>query len=260
MNLRVDSVHLDTCTSTQDIALSEFLTREMDHKDPLVLFVDTLHQSHGRGRRGREWEDHKSDSLLFTAAIKVNDELNAHLKLLPLMAGQCLYKLCSSITESNPNLCLKWPNDLGYYQNDQEFFKIAGVLCELKKGVCLIGWGINLNHSPLANSKSLSELIGKKLDRNLFYSQIKQQWIQDLQSFFIDSEGFKCALIQNLKEKSMAPLWGKNILYNQKQVARALDINNDGELLIEYKDPQGTLIKEYINSGDVSIHQEHYEN
>jgi len=102
------------------------------------------HQSAGRGRLGRHWEDVFGKSLLFSVLLRLNKLNSAPLGFIPLIAGIALAQTISETCENSPKgLQLKWPNDL--LIDDK---KVAGVLTESvtsKNKFCVVvGIGVNV--------------------------------------------------------------------------------------------------------------------
>jgi BirA family biotin operon repressor/biotin-[acetyl-CoA-carboxylase] ligase len=101
------------------------------------------HQTSGRGRYGREWEDVPGKSLLFSVLLRPTRE-SSPLGFLSLMAGvavaHAIMKTCGC---SADRLQLKWPNDVLIDEK-----KVCGILSEGLSGEhearVAIGVGINL--------------------------------------------------------------------------------------------------------------------
>ena len=84
------------------------------------------HQSAGRGRLGRRWEDVPEQALLFSILLRPNKKSSAPLGFIPIIAGVALAQTISEVCEcSAKRLQLKWPNDLLI-----DDCKVAGVLAE----------------------------------------------------------------------------------------------------------------------------------
>ena len=108
---------------------------------PSGRVLAALHQSAGRGRRGRSWWSTPGDSLTFSLLWRFPSD--TPLSGLSLAVGVALAQALEGL--AIPGVALKWPNDvlLGVEQR-----KLAGVLIELVPGVRLqaavIGVGVNL--------------------------------------------------------------------------------------------------------------------
>lgn len=109
----------------------------------------TLHQTLGRGRRGRVWHDTPGKTLMFSMGMFVN-QLDSSVSLLPVSVGTAL---CDFFNKLDVPVKLKWPNDI--WINDR---KLAGFLIETRRVVhdkpyLVIGLGLNLglpNRTDLA--------------------------------------------------------------------------------------------------------------
>jgi BirA family transcriptional regulator, biotin operon repressor / biotin---[acetyl-CoA-carboxylase] ligase len=142
------------------------------------LAVLGLHQTAGKGQRGRAW--HTGQGL--------NMALSVVLEPFPLtLAGQFLLSACVATAVRNllesycPGCTIKWPNDL--YFNDR---KAGGILIENKiQGqrwqYAVAGIGLNINQKAfpegLQNPVSLLQLTG----REHLVEQVARQCCQHLQ-------------------------------------------------------------------------------
>jgi BirA family transcriptional regulator, biotin operon repressor / biotin---[acetyl-CoA-carboxylase] ligase len=145
-------LHRASVASTQDEALE--LLRQ-GARSGLMLVTD--HQSAGRGRRGRSWDDspQAGASLAFTLVI---DTPRFGVTLVPHVIGLALHDAITA--QGVPGLVLKWPNDLvstlgppgasedlGVLATVQRR-KLAGILVEREqvseRDVLLVGIGLNI--------------------------------------------------------------------------------------------------------------------
>jgi BirA family biotin operon repressor/biotin-[acetyl-CoA-carboxylase] ligase len=121
-------IHLDRCASTSTWAL--------DHAEALAhgAVVFTRDQTAGRGRGGKRW---LAPEGVLTATVVLRQE--GALPTLALAAGLAV---CHAIEDRMPglDLGLKWPNDVLLSGR-----KLAGVLCERRRGVVAVGLGCNLD-------------------------------------------------------------------------------------------------------------------
>ena len=100
------------------------------------ILVD--HQTAGRGRSGRRWED-ASSSILTAILVETPEH---HLSWTPLLAG---IAVAEALEARGPSPILKWPNDVLI-----DGRKVAGILCEHlgadpTTGLHRIGVGIGIN-------------------------------------------------------------------------------------------------------------------
>ncbi len=115
------------CASTQ---------RLLGEDEPEGTTVATDHQTEGRGRLGRIWEDTPGRGLLFSVLLRPT----LHMALWPelsLVAGE-------AVAAALPvDARLSHPNDVMV-----DGRKIAGILPEASTGRVRLGIGININQTP----------------------------------------------------------------------------------------------------------------
>lgn len=123
-------LHVAECASTQalldDPALPEGAIATADH------------QTGGRGRLGRAWEDAPGTSVLVSVLLLPPPERRA--AELSLVAGLAAAEAVEHATGLAAQL--KWPNDVMLSRR-----KVAGVLAELRDGRVVAGVGINVNQT-----------------------------------------------------------------------------------------------------------------
>jgi BirA family biotin operon repressor/biotin-[acetyl-CoA-carboxylase] ligase len=118
------------CESTQLLLLGSGL--------PEGAVAATEHQTRGRGRLGRAWEDAPGASIL--ASILLHPPAERHLPELSLVAALAAAETVETATELAAQI--KWPNDVMLNRR-----KIAGILSELTDGTVVTGIGLNVNQT-----------------------------------------------------------------------------------------------------------------
>jgi BirA family biotin operon repressor/biotin-[acetyl-CoA-carboxylase] ligase len=118
------STYVDECESTQ---------RLLREDDPEGAIVVADHQTAGRGRLGRTWEDVPGRSLLVSIMLRPSAPM-ALWPELSLVAGEAVARAIGG--EVLP------PNDV--FLNGK---KVAGILPEATQGRVVLGIGINVNHT-----------------------------------------------------------------------------------------------------------------
>jgi BirA family biotin operon repressor/biotin-[acetyl-CoA-carboxylase] ligase len=113
-------LRLGSVTSTQDVA------RDL----PIGSIVIADHQTAGRGRLERRWQDEPASALLASFVVERNP-------LLSLAAGVAAATACGD------RVRLKWPNDLLV-----DGHKLGGILVETTAAKAVCGIGINLTWAP----------------------------------------------------------------------------------------------------------------
>ncbi|MCY7303820.1 MAG: biotin--[acetyl-CoA-carboxylase] ligase [Thermoleophilia bacterium] len=116
--------------STQDVLAGS------DHPHGAVAVAE--HQTAGRGRSGRRWDDVQSTALLFSVLLRA--PAGAALPQLSLVAGLAVAAALEG--ECSVPAMVKWPNDVLV-----EGRKVAGILLEASGSVVVCGIGINVNQS-----------------------------------------------------------------------------------------------------------------
>jgi BirA family transcriptional regulator, biotin operon repressor / biotin---[acetyl-CoA-carboxylase] ligase len=143
------------CESTQLLLIGARL--------PEGAVAATEHQTRGRGRLGREWDDAPGSSVL--ASIVLQPPVERHLQELSLVAAIAAAETVEAATGLAAQV--KWPNDVMLNRR-----KIAGILSELTDGVVVTGIGLNVNQTreqlPLDSTTeptSLRASLGRTYDR-----------------------------------------------------------------------------------------------
>jgi BirA family biotin operon repressor/biotin-[acetyl-CoA-carboxylase] ligase len=117
----------ETCPSTQDV-----LRADPDLPEGAVAVAE--HQTAGRGRGGRRWEDVAGASLLLSVLLR--PPAAAPVEQLALVAGLAV---AEAVDEQPAAAAIKWPNDVLLRGR-----KVAGILLEASEGVVVCGIGINV--------------------------------------------------------------------------------------------------------------------
>ncbi len=120
-------VFVESCTSTQDLL--------HDSRLPEGAVAVADHQSGGRGRSGRTWEDTPGEALLLSLLLRPRP--SPHLAQLALVAGHATAEAVSHAT--GLETALKWPNDV--LLDDA---KVAGILLEAHADTVVCGIGVNV--------------------------------------------------------------------------------------------------------------------
>ena len=136
----------ESCPSTQDVLRGTSL--------PEGAVAVTEHQTSGRGREGRRWEDVAGKSLLLSVLLRPPSGSPA--QQLSLVVGLAV---AEAVEESSRAARIKWPNDV--LLDDR---KIAGVLLEAFEGTVVCGIGVNVSQDeselPLGSPVRAGSLLG----------------------------------------------------------------------------------------------------
>ena len=206
-------------------------------------FVSSLFQTEGRGRMERTWESKKGENLLFSLLIKQKSLLKLYSSISILSATVILNVLKDEYKIDD--VSIKWPNDV--YINSK---KVSGILLEgisvSSSFECLIiGIGLNVNQKTFdnINATSMSLSLGYDIDikklKNIIYDKLMTElgMLEDGSSNYLDT-----ARKNNyLKDKCVyANISGEVVL------VKALDINNDNSIKIEYDNKTYNLFSDEI--------------
>jgi len=194
---------------------------------PEGLVVAADHQTAGRGRQGRVWDDRPGSSLLFSALFRPVGEPVEHLygQAMALAVSDA----CFSLYEVRAGL--KWPNDVLI-----EDRKLAGILSEAvssggRVSAIVVGCGVNLNwgDSPPSgfgrSAVSLDEPAGRVVDQDAFLDSLLDALEQRLEN---------PRLIVAQYRKACVTL-GREVRVEQAGTTLkgiAVDISDDGSLVL----------------------------
>jgi BirA family biotin operon repressor/biotin-[acetyl-CoA-carboxylase] ligase len=139
------------CPSTQ---------REIGENEPEGAMVATDHQTAGRGRLGRVWEDVPGRALLFSVLLRPTVEM-ARWPELSIVAGEAVAAAVGA------EAVVSHPNDVMIAGR-----KVAGVLPEATAGRIVLGIGVNVNQraeelpgDAVKPPTSLRVELGRELER-----------------------------------------------------------------------------------------------
>ncbi|WXL26468.1 bifunctional biotin--[acetyl-CoA-carboxylase] ligase/biotin operon repressor BirA [Ectopseudomonas mendocina] len=143
--------------------------RLLVEKGESPFYVVSEQQTHGRGRRGREWVSPFGQNIYYSLVIPIDGGMR-QLEGLSLVVALALLRLVRELGLNSAGL--KWPNDLLIGNK-----KLSGILLELSgdpADLChvVIGIGLNVNMLPSESEgigqpwTSLRSELGAPLDRN----------------------------------------------------------------------------------------------
>jgi BirA family transcriptional regulator, biotin operon repressor / biotin---[acetyl-CoA-carboxylase] ligase len=119
---------VEECASTQ-----ELLRRPDLHEGAVAV---TEHQTAGRGREGRQWDDAAGRSLL--ASVLLHPPPGSATQQLALVVGLSVAAAIDAVAGTHAQI--KWPNDV--LVDDR---KVAGILLESTGDTVVCGVGVNVN-------------------------------------------------------------------------------------------------------------------
>ena len=165
---------LDVVDSTNN-----YLKKAAAAGHPHASCVVTHIQTHGKGRRGRQWQSALGENLTFSFLWRFTKGASA-LSGLSLAVGIALIRSLKKLHIHQA--LLKWPNDILIY-DDGAYKKLAGILIELQgdmdgQSAAIIGIGINLNLSKKQTAKidqpatSINQFTDEPIDPNTILATI----------------------------------------------------------------------------------------
>lgn len=239
----------DTVDSTLRIA-SEYPLGDR----PLYIVADC--QTAGRGRLGRSFASPSGSGLYLTLAFKPEFEIDKALYV-TMAAAVASAKAIEKVCGISPDI--KWVNDLFYKGK-----KICGILTEAKTSLevshidsLLIGIGINCFPGGLPDD--LSSIAGSVSDtagsfsRNELAAEVFNQLTEILKNLegkeFMDDYRSRCFIL------------GRNIsvhphLNGEVIKAHAMDIDENGGLVVTYLDGDKAGQTDTLTTGEVSVRSE----
>jgi BirA family biotin operon repressor/biotin-[acetyl-CoA-carboxylase] ligase len=161
-------LHSEETSSTQDLLRDGAL--------PHGAVAVAEHQTAGRGRSGRCWDDTPSTALL--CSVLLRPPATVALQQLSLVVG--LAASAAIEQEAGVPALLRWPNDVLV-----ENRKVAGILLEASEGAVICGIGINVNQTegelprrPRTPATSLRIAAGRAFDRGTVLASmlIELEW------------------------------------------------------------------------------------
>lgn len=208
-------------------------------------------QTMGKGRLGRNWTSPKGKGLWFSLVLKPGLEVE-RLPKITLIGAAAVYKALRGMGIKSH---IKWPNDIVI-----DGKKVCGILTEMifknkNTYYVIVGIGINVNldkkdfTEELKNKATSLKLVkGQKIDRIRLLAHV----LNNFEKLYIPfkERGDISEAIKISRENSI--LTGREVKIiraSEKKVGKVLDIDNEGQLVVKYKD--GKI--EAIFSGEVSI-------
>lgn len=239
--------HYDTLDSTNSKA--KLLASQGASEGTVVICEE---QMGGRGRLGRKWISPKGTGIWLSIILRP--------QIGPQEATIMTQITAAAVALAIKNLTgihagIKWPNDIiiGGKKACGILTEMSGELNSVNYIVVGIGVNVNMDNKDFSDevrtvATSIKEFYGKPLSRKALVIKILNEF-ENLYLDFINTNDVKKS-ISICKDLSVT--LGKEVRIVQRgktMVARALDITEDGELLV--KDNNGNIQK--VVSGEVSV-------
>jgi BirA family biotin operon repressor/biotin-[acetyl-CoA-carboxylase] ligase len=217
---------VEACPSTQDLL--------RDARLPEGAVATTEHQTSGRGRAGRGWEDTSGTALLVSVLLRPPEiSVAAQLSLV------CALSVAEMVEGAlGRGVEVKWPNDVLV-----DGGKVAGILPEAREGAVVCGIGLNVNQvestlprdarTPVA---SLRTLTGREHDR----TELLVALLERLEARYDAWLGNGLApLLPELGRRDV--LYGSTVTVGNV-VGTAYGIADDGRMRVRLADGGETLV------------------
>lgn len=234
-----DSI-LSTNIRAKEIALDE----------PEGTVIVSEEQTGGIGRLGRDWISPKKKGIWFTIILKPEVQ-PMEVSKIALVGAAAVNK---ALEDMGVNSGIKWPNDIVINGK-----KVCGILtemsCELNMvNYVVMGIGINVNLDGIDipeelkhKATSLKIATSKEVDRKTLLANILNHFEGLYEEF---KNGHISSTIRICRENSV--LLGEEVRIirgKETRIGKALDINSEGELVVQFLND----IIENIFSGEVSL-------
>lgn len=235
-------MHFQTIDSTNDYA-KKIASEE---KEGTVIISEE--QSKGKGRLGRQWYSKSHEGIWMSIVLKPNI-IPYKAPFITLIAGASIVK---ALNDLEVKTLIKWPNDI--ILNGK---KISGILTELSAEIervnhIVLGMGINVK--TMEFSQEICDIATSLYKENYKVSRVDivRNILSEFERLYIDYVN------NDSKEETLnicrqySAIIGKDIYIlnaDNKEQVKCLDINEDGNLIVEKQDKS----TREIMSGEVSI-------
>lgn len=217
---------------------------------PLMVVADR--QTAGRGRLGRSFASPGGSGIYMTLALRPTFDLDKSLYVTMAVA----VAVCRAIERvAGIKTRIKWVNDIFYQQK-----KVCGILTEAqtnfetgKIDTLIIGIGVNC--FPGSLPEELKDIAGCLADTDAFSrAELAAEIANEALDILEDLNSM--AFLREYRSKCF--ILGKNIyihpnLDNRSIRARAIDIDDNGGLVVEYMEGRKMRQMETLTTGEVSI-------
>ncbi|MFO7748085.1 MAG: biotin--[acetyl-CoA-carboxylase] ligase [Orrella sp.] len=247
--------------STNQTLMDETRQSNLSQASHWPRLIGAHHQTAGRGRAGRPWQDQLDQALMFSCGFRTNGPLQALSGLAPALGIASAEVINQHLVGAQAMTRVKWPNDLMLDQG-----KLGGILVEsvLRQNSAepvlflVVGMGVNLSgHERMTRAlkRSVADLSqgGVDIDLVRLISDLTKAWQKTIDTLF--QQGFK-PFVERLLPLDF--LQGKAVSVTQQekilQSGLASGVTEQGALALTMAD--GTVTQVLV--GDVSIRWDEY--
>lgn len=232
------------------ISSTNIKAKEIALEEPEGTVIVSEEQTGGLGRLGRNWISPKRKGIWLSIILKPEVE-PMNVSKIALVGAAAVNK---ALEDMGINSGIKWPNDI--VLNGK---KVCGILtemsCELNMVnyvVMGIGINVNLDKSDIPEdlqhkATSLKEATNKEVDRKILLANVLNHFEELYKDF---KSGDISSTIEVRRKHSV--LLGEEVRIirgKETRVGKALDINFDGELVVQFENE----VIENIFSGEISL-------
>lgn len=220
---------------------------------PQVIVANS--QTAGKGRLGRSFMSPSDNGIYLTVAFRPNFDLNKS-PFITMASALAVCKALENVCDISPKI--KWVNDI-FHKNK----KVCGILTEAQTNLetgridkLIIGIGINC--FPSKFPEEIAEIAGSLADENSAFSRstlagaVADNILAMIKEFpstnFLPEYRRKCFILGK-------DIYVHTISDGKRIKARALDIDDNGGLVVEYMEGVRMREIETLSSGEVSIRQ-----
>lgn len=204
---------------------------------PRVIVADA--QTAGRGRMGRQFYSPDGTGLYMSFVYEPETEFSDSVTVTSA-AAVAVVRAIEELTDLKPRI--KWVNDI--YIDDK---KVCGILTEAltgEKTTVIIGIGVNITTSDFPNViKNTAASLNVSVDKNDLLLSILNHLAELIKGLA------QRTFLSEYKEKSM--VLGKEVYFIRNGETKdgiAVDINNDGGLIVKTADGLATL-----STGEITL-------
>lgn len=208
-------------------------------------------QSEGKGRLGRAWVSPKGKGIWMSIILKpqISPMKVSRITLLGAAA------VSSALERMGIESSIKWPNDILIQDK-----KISGILTEMSGEMDMVnyiimGIGINVNlgerdipEDLRDKATSIKISVGKEINRKKLMANILNKF-EELYMEFRDKDDISQTIEICRKHSALIGKEIKIIKGEELRFGRAIDLDEEGQLVVEFQDG----VVERIYSGEVSI-------
>ncbi|MDO5041296.1 MAG: biotin--[acetyl-CoA-carboxylase] ligase [Peptoniphilus sp.] len=211
-------------------------------------------QTKGRGRRGRDFLSPEDTGIYFSIILFPKTDFNMEsLDLITIKAAVAVAEAIAKNTDKEPRI--KWVNDIFL-----DGKKICGILSEADSDFesrqiksIVVGIGINFNTKSSYFKGDLNKKAGSLNAHNLYRNQLAAEVLNEFYNCYYNRSDED--ILKTYKAYSL--VLGKKIEFTQNDVkyeATAVDINDRGNLVVEFSDGN----RKELSSGEISIKGDFY--